>query len=197
MTDQLKASSNKFLRVRPDVVLTEITEPVVCALDPFFGEKEHYGWVTSGKRDVEKQLAIIKNYAHLKTVDKEFPDVLGVGLYDKVTYGPKEMEVFAWQPAWSRLLQDGVMISPPITCAALFDYVHPTKGLITAGTVRPASEHFCEGPIHCFDIGGASGLKEEIIIVTGAKQQIPAIVDFLIEHENDALHIRCVASGPV
>jgi hypothetical protein len=195
MVDTPKASDNKFLTVNPGVILTDVTEPVICALDPYFEAHRFHAKVDSCKRDPEKQLSIIKQYAIDKHVVQEFPSTINATLNGSFMFGPKIVK--AWQPAWSRLLVLGVMISPPASAECLFDYEHPTKGLIKAGTIRPASEHFCDTDIHPFDIAGSAGLKTELIIVTEAKAHIAGIIDMLLEHENDALHVRCTKNGVV
>ena len=186
------------LNVRPGVVLTGVMIPVIEALDPWFVLAKKYAEVTSGKRDPEEQLDIIKRYAKTKNVDREFPDIITAKLEGRVRYGKEDAEVYSWVMAWSRLLQEGVMISPPITAACLFDYEHPTKGLIKAGTVKQASEHFCQTNVHPFDVGGGgSGINDKLDLIQKAHASgtIPGFVDFLVEHENNAIHIRCRTPG--
>jgi hypothetical protein len=186
-------SENKFLTAHPTFkpVITDVMVDSIRALDPCYAAHNAHAYVTSGLRDQEHQLTIIKNYAHLKALDSEFPNILKIGLHDELNFNGEI--VFSWQVPWSRLLEMGEMISPPISAKCLFDYKHPTKGWIKAGTIRTASEHFCDTDVHPFDIGGGSDLKTSIIIVTEARQMglLPEVIEAFIEHENNALHIRC------
>ena len=136
---------NKNLIVRPTVTLTEIIDPVIAALDPFFEGRHAY--VTSGLRTKDDQLAIIKTYAALKGVAKEFPSISTATLDGKTMF--EGHAVFAWQPAWSRLLNRGVIINPPIAAAPLFDYIR--GGVNKKGVIIMPSPHM-RGT--AFDIGG-------------------------------------------
>lgn len=181
----------KYLIVKQSVQLTEIMIPVIKVIDQLFEREKHIAYVTSGKRDPDGQLNIIKNYAHLNNIDKEFPEILSIHLHDKIRFGG--LDVYSWQPAWSRLLEMGVIISPPISAVALFPYYHPKNPTVNKqNTLIRSSEHVCEGDIHPFDIGGATnGIRDELNIIEKSKLKIPGMVDYLVERNNNCIHVRC------
>lgn len=177
---------NKNLIVRPGVLLTEVIDPVIAALDPFFEGRHAY--VTSGLRSKENQLEIIRQYAKLKGVAKEFPSILTATLDGKTMF--EGHAVFSWAPAWSRLLERGVIINPPIAAAPLFDYVR--SGVNKKGIIIMPSPHM-RGT--AFDIGGGSdGVEDERVILALAVGHVAGLNRVLVERENNALHIDCVAA---
>ena len=175
---------NKNIIVRPGVLLTEAIDPVIAALDPFFEGRHAY--VTSGLRSKENQLELIRQYAKLKGVAKEFPAVLTATLDAKTFF--EGHAVFAWQPAWSRLLERGVIINPPIAASPLFDYMR--GGVNKKGVIIMPSPHM-RGT--AFDIGGGSdGVEDERVILALAIGHVPGLSRVLVERENNAIHIDCV-----
>jgi hypothetical protein len=174
---------NKNLIVRPGVDLTDTIDPVISALDPYFEGRLAY--VTSGLRTKEHQLDIIKQYAKLKGIAKEFPAVLSATLDAKTFF--EGHAVFAWQPAWSRLLERGVIINPPVAASPLFDYVRNGKNL--KGVVIMPSPHM-RGT--AFDIGGGSdGVEDERLIIALAIGKVAGLSGVLVERENNAIHVNC------
>ena len=174
---------NKWLIVRPGVVLTDIIDPVIAALDVYFDGRHAY--VTSGLRTKEGQLAVIQQYAKLKGVVKEFPATLTATVDGKTMY--EDRSVFSWQPAWSRLLEMGVIVNPPVAAAPLFDYVR--GGVNKKGIVIMPSPHI-RGT--AFDIGGGSdGIEDERAIIALAVGAVPGLIRVVPERENNALHIDC------
>lgn len=175
---------NRWLIVRPGVELTDTIDPVIRALDEHFDGRHAY--VTSGLRTKEHQLEIIKTYAKLKGVAREFPAVLTATLDAKTFFDGHA--VFAWQPAWSRLLERGVIINPPVAASPLFDYARGGKNL--KGAVIMPSPHI-RGT--AFDIGGgADGIEDEREIIALAVGKVAGLVRVLPERENNAIHIDCV-----
>lgn len=178
------ALHNKWLIVRPGVILTETIDPVIAGLDPYFEGRHAY--VTSGLRTKEHQLDIIKQYAKLKGVAKEFPAVVTATLDAKTFY--REKAVYAWQPAWSRLLERGVIINPPVAASPLFDYIR--NGVNRKGVIIMPSPHM-RGT--AFDIGGGvDGVEDERLIIALAIGKVAGLASVLVERENNAIHVNCV-----
>lgn len=175
---------NKHLIVRPGVVLTEMIDRAISALDEWFDGTLAY--VTSGLRTKEDQLVIIRRYAQQTGVHREFPAILTASVDARLMYKDKSM--YAWRPAWSRLLERGIIINPPIAAAPLFDYWKGGKNL-KGVTIMP-SPHF-RGT--AFDIGGgADGVDEEAAILSEAIKEVKLIRSFLVERQNNCLHVDCV-----
>jgi len=174
---------NKWLIVRPGVELTDTIDPVIRALDPYFEGRHAY--VTSGLRTKEHQLDIIKQYAKLKGIAREFPAILTATLDAKTFFDGHA--VFAWQPAWSRLLERGVIINPPVAASPLFDYVR--GGVNKKGVIIMPSPHM-RGT--AFDIGGGvDGIEDERAIIALAIGHVAGLVRVLPERENNAIHVDC------
>jgi hypothetical protein len=134
---------------------------------------------------MEQQLDLIRQYAQLKGVVHQFPSILAAQLRKKIWYNT--VSVYEWQPAWSRLLEIGVIINPPLAAAALFDYIR--DGVNKKGQIIGASPHFAG---HAFDIGGGpDGIDDELRIVTKAMPDIQALTHIVVERENNCLHVDC------
>lgn len=187
---EFESLTNKWFVVNKDVALTETIDTVITRLDGYFRDKECVSYVTSGKRLPEDQLRIIKNYAKQFGVDKEFPEIVNSDVHYKISYGTEE--IYAWQRAWSRLLNKGVVINPPIEAVCLFDYYK--NGVNKKGQLIPPSSHFYGG---AFDIGGKGGddptPSDELEIISGAMAQDSGlgIKSFLLERANNCLHVNC------
>lgn len=177
---------NEWLIVRRGVRLTPIIEPVILALDAYFKEANLKATVTSGERTSGDQLRIVKNYSK-KFVKDEFPEVYDCDVMDKFMIG--EVQVFKWQRAWSRLLNKGIIVNPPLPARCLFDYIR--NGVNKKGQEIGASPHFYG---RAFDIGG--GLDHdptnELEVIKKAMGKVKGLKGYLLERKNNCLHIDCV-----
>ena len=185
-----KSADNKYLVVRQSVVLTPIIDPVIAALDSFFEAAGFGAEVTSGLRNAEDQLRIIRQYSLKHKVDEEFPeirscDVMDIGVYDN-------HQVYLWQTAWSRLLNLGIIVNPPVQSTVLFDYFR--DGLNRKGALIQPSPHF-KGT--AFDIGGdvdgIEGKENELAVMQAAldSKQIPGLKGILAERRQSCVHVDC------
>ena len=187
------ALANVFLKVLPTVRLTPIIDPIICALEPWFAKADFHATVTSGLRDPQSQLLIIRNYCVKHGVDKEFPRILTCAVGSKFMF--ENDSVFEWQPAWSRLLNIGLIINPPFQARALFDYVR--DGVNKKGVIINSSPHF-HGT--AFDIGGGTGkpdVSDELAVVKEAFDSgtIQNWKGYLVERDNNCVHNDCIASA--
>jgi hypothetical protein len=176
--------NNRYLIVRPGVVLTRNIDAVITQLDPFFESAPTF--VTSGLRTKASQLAIIVKYAELKGVAREFPAIVSATLERKISY--LGQAVYEWQPAWSRLLNIGIIVNPPVPAICLFDYWR--SGINRKGRLIMSSPHL-RGT--AFDIGGGpDGISGELAIMNAAFPKVPGIRGMVIERDNNAIHVDCV-----
>jgi len=177
----MESSKNKNLIVRHHVVLNDNLDMVIAALDPYFeGTK---GYVTSGIRTKEDQLDIICKYALLKGIDHEFPAILLSRVDSHTMFQGKS--VYSWQGAWSRLLNRGIIINPPLPAAPLFDYYSGSGN--KKGILIGQSPHM-RGT--AFDIGGGSnGIDDELKVLRIAIPEIPKIRNIKVERDNNAIHV--------
>jgi hypothetical protein len=183
----MKASENKFLIVKTGVVLTPVIEPVICALDEYFKKANKIAYVTSGKRNPEGQLEIIRGYLEKKGLKDEFKEAFGKGVHEKLTH-EKFGSIYTWQLGWSKLLNIGVIINPPCAAACLLDYMR--DGINKKGRVINGSPHF-NGT--AFDVGGGeNGIGDETEILKQAlKDGVKGLINILPERENNANHCDC------
>lgn len=175
---------NTHLIVQAQVKLTPIIEPVIIALDEYFRAGNHKAVVTSGKRDPEDQLRIIRQYLTRKGLAEKYAQAMTCGLDEKDTESN-----YLWQMAWSNLLHIGVIINPPARAKCLMDYFKNGKNL--KGISLKPSVHF-KGT--AFDIGGGeNGATDEAIIVQKAiDDKLPGLAGYLLERENNCVHLNCV-----
>lgn len=179
----MSARDNKFLIVAANVVLTPVIEPVIIALDPHFERANHKAIVTSGKRNEEDQLRIIRQYLKSKKLDIKYPEAMNGTAHDKLPDGN-----YNWQMGWSALLNASIIINPPLDAVLLMNYFN-AKGVNRKGDLFRQTPHATGKP---FDIGGGdNGLNDEIAIIEEAKKDIPAIVGWVIERKNNCLHVEC------
>ena len=183
----MKSAANKNLIVKQNVILNDKLDIVICQFDEYFGYHKHTAYVTSGVREPMDQLRIIKNYCTQKNIKDEF--IEKANLLSKVIWN--EQEIYSWQLAWSKLLNAGVIINPPKTAKLLLDYVNKS-GKNRKGDMFAPSIHFAG---RAFDIGGASnGVNDELEIVIEAIKAgaVPTVTNFVVERENNCLHINVV-----
>lgn len=191
--DEMKASENKFLKVAEGVVLTATIEPVIVALDKYFEAANHVAYVSSGLRNPTSQLNAIRKYLRVNGLDQKYPIAMACMVEERITWGGRDL--YAWQPAWSKLLNIGVIINPPMKAEVLFDYYHPKDPKTNRkGKMINGSPHFVG---KAFDIGGKMGedvtIKDELPIIERAfKDRVPGMVGYLPEHGNNCIHVDCV-----
>ena len=186
----MTAYKNRFLKINKSVVLTAIIEPVIMALDKYFEKEGKIAYVTSGLRDASSQLSIIRGYLAKTGLDKTYPDALTCQLNDKKQFEAKI--VYVWQPAWSALLNKGIIINPPIAAECLMDYFRDGKN--KKGQIINESPHF-KGT--AFDIGGnADGIDGNVvselkIIQKAIENKLSGLRGYLPERNNNCVHCDC------
>lgn len=182
------SSKNKFLKVKLGVVLNETIEPRIVDLDKYFEEANLVAYVTSGERSSQDQLDTIRKYCVRYGVDTEFAEIKTCGVLDKIDFGEGK-KLFTWQRAWSRLLNKGVIINPPLPAEVLFDYIR--NGINKKGTIIGHSPHYYG---RAFDIGGGfdHDITNEVKVIQAAiAGGIKGIKGYLPERMNNCLHIDC------
>lgn len=171
----MTAYDNKNLIVTKSIKLTPTLEKVLKEIDSYWeGKKET---VTSGLRDEEDQLRIIRKYLTAKGL--KYPEAMTCKVTDKVIV--KGEERYAWQEAWSALLNKGVIINPPYPAACLMDYWR--GGVNKKGLPIGQSPH-TRG--RAFDISGTDSLPIVEKLLKDKK-----IKSYLLERENNCIHIDC------
>jgi hypothetical protein len=183
------SDSNRFLTVNAGVVLTDVIDPVIHALDTWF--ESNPAVVTSGLRTAEQQLSIIRHYAVRFGLARDYPDMMKPDVEAAIDFQGRQ--VYAWQPVWSALLNRGVIINPPLRAEVLFDYWK--DGVNKKGRIIPPSAHF-NGT--CFDIGGGPDhdVSNELAVINAVVDiaKPPGMVGFLVERKNNCIHIDCKAT---
>lgn len=179
---------NKFLIVRSGVRLTESILYPIIDLDKYFEDAGLIAYVTSGERTSQDQLDIIRMYAKRFEIDKEFPEINSCQVNDTIDMGTQK--IFTWQRAWSRLLNKNVIVNPPRPAKCLFDYIR--SGINKKGQEIGYSPHFYG---KAFDIGGGidhdPSNELEVIKKAIAEKKIPGLKGYLLERNNNCLHVDC------
>lgn len=171
---------NKFLIIQARVILTPIIDPVIIALEPFFAAANHVAFVTSGLRNADSQLEVIRQYLVRKGLKEKYPEAMSCTV----------SETEKWQMAWSNLLHIGVIINPPVAAKCLMHTTFDKRDRF--GAIINQTPH-ARGT--CFDIGGNENeISDEAAIVQKAiEAKVPGLVHFLSEHDNNAVHCDCKA----
>lgn len=186
----MTAKDNKFLKVNSNVVLNPLIEKVVIALDSHFEKAGLKAVVTSGVRTADDQLRIIRQFLVSKQLGTKYQEAL-TGLVTDTTTLNGEV-VYVWQMGWSALLNAGIIINPPLRAKLLMDYFnvhkHNRKGDFFEQTAHASGV--------CVDIGGgADGLNNEVAVIEEAKKDIPEISSWVIERNNNCLHLNLKKIG--
>lgn len=177
---------NRFLLVKDSVILTEHITPVIERLDPFFAAHNLTAWVTSGLRRPEDQLRIIRNELNRRGLSGEYQQAFE-DIGTKIMH--EDQEVYAWQPAWSKLLSVGFIVNPPYPAVTLMDYFRPGSKENRKGKLIGDSPH-TRGT--AFDIGGGKdGVTNEAIVLEQAMGNVKGLKGYLIERNNNAIHVDC------
>lgn len=185
----MSSADNKFLRVKPGVILTPVLEAGAVELEKDFAAAGVVAWITSGKRGPEDQLRIIRGALVKLKLDAIYPEAFKCGLQDKIQYQGKT--VFAWQPGWSALLNAGFVVNPPLAAECLMDYYRPGSTVNKKGKVIGMTPHW-KGT--ALDIGGGpdgiSGITtNELSVMNKAMaRKAKGLKGFLPEHGNNAIH---------
>jgi hypothetical protein len=175
---------NKFLIVRPSVVLTRHINRVIFELDAYFAAAGLEAYVTSGLRDANSQLKIIRNALTKRGLAEAYPEAFE-DINKKIVWNGKS--VFSWQPGWSKLLNIGYVVNPPFPAEVLMNYYRPGSKVNSKGMTIQSSPHY-RGT--AFDIGGSSnGVNDELEVIQGAK--VEGLKDYLVERTNNAIHVDC------
>lgn len=186
MTDVTK---NTHLIVKTGVRLTDDIVPVIVAMDEYFKEANLTAYVTSGERNSQDQLDIIRMYTKRYAVDEEFPEIKTCNVSQKIDFGEGK-KIFTWQRAWSRLLNKNIIVNPPFPATVLFDYFR--NGVNKKGQEIGYSPHYYG---KAFDIGGGidHDIVNELAVVEKAvkEKKIPGMKGFLAERNNNCVHIDC------
>ena len=178
--------SNKFLTVNKGVELTEHIDPVITELDEYFKADNLYARVTSGKRNPESQLRIIRNALVNNRLASEYGEAFD-DMNGKFQW--EGQQVYNWQPGWSKLLNIGFIVNPPIAAKCLMDYYRPGSSENRKGQIIGASPHFTGA---AFDIsGGANGIGQEAAVIAKAKGKVKGLKGYLLERNQNCVHVDC------
>lgn len=183
---EYKSINNKFLLVRPGVILTEHIDPVIFALDEYFKQANLKSYVTSGLRQSEDQLRIIRTELTRRGLAGEFQEA-----FESITSKTKfeGEEVYCWQPGWSKLLNLGFIVNPPYTAKVLMDYFRPGSTSNSKGRTIGQSPHTSG---RAFDIGGGpDGLANELKVIEQANGKVKGLKGYLLERNQNCLHVDC------
>lgn len=168
-----------------DVKKTPAITRAVDLIDPFFDGE--LSIITSGLRTPQEQVELIISKMQKHGIYADFPEVdLHRGSDVGSSLEIEDSLLFWWQRGWSKLLQIGEIINPPIACMCLYDYFRPNKENMK-GKVIQESPH-SHGI--AFDIGGGDNLTEKAKRVLKAYQSGNCfITDWRIEGINNCAHI--------
>ena len=180
----MSVKDNKWLIVKDNVVLTPIIEPVIIELDAYFEKHKLKAYVTSGLRDADDQLRVVRSYLKRKGLDSTYPDAMTCKVDERLSDG-----TYKWQRGWSALLNVGVIINPPFRAVCLMNYIRNgvnKKGQWIGQTPHAGGTAFNVG-------GGSNGIMDELAVLNDAlkEKKIKGLKSFLAERENNALHVNC------
>lgn len=142
--------------------------------------------ITSGLRTREEQLELIIQKLIQHGKDKEFPEfVVGQPIDKPVHLDDINRDLFWWARGWSRLLNIGEIINPPIPTEVMFDYI--VAGHNKKGEIIQISNHMRGLAL---DIGGGDNLLQKSKCINEAiKAGNCFITNWRIEGVNNCVHV--------
>lgn len=183
-----------WLTYASEVKKTPSITRAVELIEPYFdGEPSE---VTSGLRTINDQMKIIITKLIRHRLDTEYPEFkLHLGSSADFKVPVNDDILYWWQRSWSKLLNIGDIVNPPIPAACLFDYVRPGSQENRKGKVIQESPH-AHGL--AFDIGGGKSLLEKSKRVMKAIQDKECFIkSTLIETVNNAIHLDVIKFGDI
>lgn len=183
------SQNNKYLKVLPNVILTPTIDTSIAEIDKYFEKCPSF--VTSGLRDAISQLRIIRQYLIAKGLDKTYPLAMTCQPGDQFHDVKTGKMVYDWQYAWSNLLNINVIINPPLQAQVLMDYFGPRGGTKNLKGIYISQTNHATG--RAYNIGGGNNgpVDEENCIKAAIVDKVKTIDSYLMERENNALHINC------
>lgn len=189
-----------WLSVRESVILNALLEKSIKAIRPYFEKAKLKAFVTSGIRTPAQQLSTICDYVKNKsiaTLFKEYVDGIVTKMkVDERIPSPSDIvlefklkEIYWWQRAWSRLLNLGIIINPPLDAMCLMDSMRP-NGTNRKGVIILQTPH-SKGT--CFDVGGGKDgtpSNEYNVLLVAKRDSKTSIKSILIEYANNCVHIQ-------
>jgi hypothetical protein len=187
-----------WLAVKEDVVLTPAIEKSIGRVRVHFALHQHRAYVTSGLRTPEAQIydAISSNAAKGGIMEL-YPEwkagLSGRWLPDAKSKTP-EGEMFWWQRTWSKLLNLGFIVNPPIAAVCLYNSFRD-NGSNRKGVVINATPH-ASGL--AYDIGGGTDHRpndEYAILLQAQKDPSTLITSMTLETMNNCVHVNIRKDG--
>ena len=182
----------KWIAIDPSVILTPSISRTIDLIDVYFDKLP--STISSGYRTGEKQLEVIIDYLkrHGLYNFEGFNTFVGNSVNFKVKYD--DQEFYWWQKGWSKLLNIGVIVNPPVPAKVLYDYwdwITNKEGkrekINKKGTEIGISNHM-RG--NSFDVAGGSNLSEKAKRVMRAYEEGKCfITNYRIERNNNAVHV--------
>ena len=178
----------KNIELNLGVVTTPTIERVINALDVYF--EGFPVKCTSGKRTQEHQMRIVIGKIKRHGIHKIYQELIefegnAIDLKIKID----EEEFYWWQRGWSKLLNIGDIVNPPIPAEVLFDYFRPGSNTNKKGRVIEVSNH-AHG--NAFDLSGADLVRIGERVEKAKKDGNCFISGHLVEVVNNAVHLDCV-----
>lgn len=166
-----------------DFITTEIIEKVLTQLEALDDPFELH--ITSGLRDEYKQLELIGRYA--KNHGIIFPEFSISNPSKKIWVKEFNKELYSWQRTWSKLLNIGIIINPPLDAICLYDYI--SDGVNKKGQIIKQTPH-ARGK--CFDVSGKPDIDKVQSHIEKAQARGVDIKDWRIERKQNVIHVDCL-----
>lgn len=175
-----------MIKIKPDAVIDDYQQSIINAIEPFTIGNTYV--VSRGHASPESQLAIIKDFAiRYNCLYPEFEDG---NLYDQniIIINSLAKTCFLWQRTWSKLLNIGIIINPPVVAEVLFTYIR--NGVDTKGKLINPSPHILSNPIDfSAKIDGIPSLKGVVSMLKRAQTAGVGIRFIKPEPVNGCIHI--------
>lgn len=175
------------LKFNDGFISNDHIDQVLLQLDYFISRSQYRDMIlriTSGVRTPDSQLRVIKGYAGTKQVfyASEISDDVNL----KINI-PNVGLVYTWQRTWSKLLNLGIIVNPPIDAICIDDYYKVINGLRVnrKGILIPSSPHI-KGK--AFDVSGYLGMDVTFALLDTAMKSGVGIINIVSERENNCQH---------
>jgi hypothetical protein len=170
---------------RKHVVLTPYLEEIASRISSHSGG--HIARLTSGVRTPQEQVGIIAYWALKMKVN--FPEFDPFDLHGQTVIDGKLL--YRWQRTWSKLLNLGIIINPPLAAVCLESYVvggHDKQGEIIRESPHQRST--------AMDFVCDEGVDVMLGIIKAAQKSGVPIKSYRVERKQYCVHVDVVPEVP-
>jgi hypothetical protein len=184
-----------YIYIKPDVDLTDKQRERVASLEKYFAEANLQVTLTSGRRTQWGQIAVIRKLALDAGIQSDafYTDFLKERFVsDMIRWDDVQGQrlVYWWAPVWSKCLNLGLIVNPPIKALCL-EHSFRNDGTDRYMDIIAASPHL-DPRGTCIDLSAGKDYSpnNELAVLNIARQYTScAILNIVVERKQNCIHV--------